>query len=321
MQGRVGDARKVLLLVSNTPQEAEKRLKEIKIAANIDDINSIDQDIVQVPHKTRTGQGALKQLFWKPTPYVRRVLIIAIGVHVFQQMSGIEGILLYSPRIYERAGITQKSKLLLATVGLGISEAIFTCVSTFLLDKVGRRVLLLISAGGSVLSLLGLAICLSIVESDTYNGVVPIWAASFTIVVTYFFVAFNQIGMGPATWVYSCEIFPLRLRAQGLGVSVVVNRTMNVVVVTTFISIYEKITMGGTLFMFTGITMLAWFFYYFFLRETKGRSLEDIEIMFGEDYYKSEIELKPDEKENSNVELSKSVEKENNDDGVGTSSV
>ncbi|KAK7406662.1 hypothetical protein VNO78_08291 [Psophocarpus tetragonolobus] len=285
MQGRVGEARKVLLLVSNTKEEAEQRLKEIKLAAGIDE-KSI-QDTVEVPKKTRSGAGALKELFYKPSPPVRRILIAAIGVHVFQQVCGIEGFLLYSPRVFERTGIIDKNKLLLATVGMGISQAVFTFVSAFLLDKVGRRILLLISAGGVVLTLLGLGVCMTMVEQSKEK---QLWAISCTVVFTYIFVAFVAIGIGPVTWVYSSEIFPLRLRAQGLGVGVTVNRITNVVVVSTFISIYKKITMGGSFFMYTGITALAWWFYYS-LPETKGRSLEDMESIF-EKISKSEMQMK-----------------------------
>jgi len=274
MQGRVGEAKKVLLLVSNTKEEAEQRLQEIKKAAGIDEKST--QDIVEVPRKSRSGAGALKELFWKPSPSVRRILIAAIGVHVFQQICGVEGVLLYSPRVFERAGMVGKSNLLLATVGMGIIQALFTFISAFLLDKVGRRILLLISAGGGVVTLLGLGVCMAMVEHSKEKQV---WAISSVIVFTYIFVAFVGIGMGPVTWVYSSEIFPLRLRAQGLGVSVTVNRVSNVLVVTSFISIYKRITMGGSFFMYSGITALAWCFYYS-LPETKGRSLEDMEEIF-----------------------------------------
>ncbi|CAJ1930049.1 unnamed protein product [Sphenostylis stenocarpa] len=287
MQGRVGEAKKVLLLVSNTKEEAEQRLKEIKVAAGIDE--KCTQDIVEVPKKTRSGAGALKELFWKPSPPVRRILIAAIGVHVFQQICGIEGILVFSPRVFEKTGIIGKSNLLLATVGIGISQAVFTFISAFLLDRVGRRILLLISAGGVVVTLLGLGVCMTMLEHSKEK---QLWAISFIIVFTYICVAFVAIGIGPVTWVYSSEIFPLRLRAQGLGVGVTVNRISSVVVVSSFISIYKKITIGGIFFMYAGITALAWWFYYF-LPETKGRSLEDMETIF-EKNSKSEIQMKLD---------------------------
>ncbi|XP_014522487.1 probable polyol transporter 3 [Vigna radiata var. radiata] len=200
---------------------------------------------------------------------MRKILIAAIGVHVFQQICGVEGILLYSPRVFERAGMIGKSNLLLATVGMGISQALFTFLSAFLLDRVGRRILLLISGGGTIVTLLGLGVCMAIVEHSKEK---QLWAVSYIIVFIYIFVAFAGIGFGPITWVYSSEIFPLRLRAQALGVCVTVNRISNVLVVTSFISVYKKIKMSGSLFMYTGITALACWFY-FTLPENEGLGL------------------------------------------------
>ncbi|XP_061342311.1 probable polyol transporter 6 [Gastrolobium bilobum] len=285
MQGRVGEARKVLLLVSNSKEEAEQRLKEIKAAVGIDE--KCTQDIVHVPKKTSSGGGAMKELFCNPYPLpMRRILIAAIRVHVFLMIGGLGGmdppllggILIFSPRIFERTGINDKSKILQATSGMGVSKIIFTIISTFLLDRVGRRILLLITAGGMAVTLLGMGVCLTIVEDCNKEKL--LWAMSFTIIATYIFMAFMSVGVGPVTWVYSSEILPLRVRAQGLAVCVAVNRITNVAVVTSFISIYKKITMGGIFFMFAGINAMAWGFYYSFLPETKGRAIEDMEIIF-----------------------------------------
>ncbi|KAJ1415297.1 Sugar/inositol transporter [Sesbania bispinosa] len=287
MQGRVGEARKVLLLVFNTEEEAEQRLKEIKGAAGIDENST--QDLVQVPKKTRSGEGALKELFCKPPPHVRKIVIAAIGLHVFMQLSGLGAILLYSPRIFERAGIVDKSRILLSTIGIGVSKIVFGLIGIFLVDRVGRRILLLVSAGSMALAPLGLGICLTIVENSKGN---EFWAIGFSIIATYIFMASISIGVGPVTWVYSSEIFPLRLRAQGLAFCVAMNRITNIVVATSFISIYKLISMGGTFFLLTGINALAWWFYYTLLPETKGRSLEEMEIVFGRDS-KSEVQIKP----------------------------
>lgn len=287
MQGRLGDARKVLMLISNSKEEAEQRLKEIKVAVGIDE--KCDQNIVHVPQKTRSGGGALQEMFCKPSKPVKKILIAAIGVHVFQQICGIEGILLYSPRIFEKIGISEKSTLLLATVGIGISQSLFTFLSSFLLDKIGRRILLLVSSGGVVVSWLGLSVCSAILENSQDEE--PLWAITLVIIAIYILVAFVAIGIGPVTWVYSSEIFPLRLRAQGLGICVAVNRVTNVAVVSSFISIFKTITLGGTFFSLVGINVLAWWFYYSFLPETKGRSLEDMETIFGEDS-KEEVQMK-----------------------------
>ncbi|ESW28914.1 hypothetical protein PHAVU_002G028300 [Phaseolus vulgaris] len=277
-QGRVGEARKVLLLVSNAKEEAEQRLKEIKDVVGVD--GSCTLDTVEVPKKTSSGTGALKELFCEASPLVRRILIAAVGLHLFLRIGGSAVILLYSPRVFARTGITDKSTLMLATVGIGVSKVAFAFISIFLSDKFGRKILLLISAVGLSMTMLGLGICLTIVEHSKEK---LFWAPYLTVILTYIFVASMSIGIAPVTWVYSSEIFPLRYRAQGLSVCVIVNRISTVVVVTSFISIYKAITMGGIFFMFSCINVVALLFYSS-LPETKGRSLEDMETVFQRNY-------------------------------------
>ena len=95
------------------------------------------------------------------------------------------------------------------------------------------------------------------------------------------FVAFFSIGMGPIAWVYSSEIFPLKLRAQGTSMGVAVNRLMSGIIGTTFISLYKAMTIGGAFFLFTGIALVSFVFFYTCFPETQGRNLEDMEGLFG----------------------------------------
>lgn len=274
MQGRLRDANNVLLQVSNSKQEAEARFREIKASAGIDE-NCTD-DIIKLPAPAR-GQGVWKELLLRPSPPVRWMLIAAIGIHFFEHATGIEAVVLYGPRIFRKAGITDKNKLLLATVGVGITKTSCICVALLFLDKVGRRKLLLTSVGGATVALAGLGLGLTVAE-HTHGK--PIWALVFSIVATYLYVAFFNLGLAPVTWVYSSEIFPSRLRAQGHSIGVAVNRMMNAVVSMSFISIYKAITIGGAFFMFAGVSVLAWLFFFFLLPETKGRTLEEMEEIF-----------------------------------------
>ncbi|XP_061357243.1 probable polyol transporter 6 [Gastrolobium bilobum] len=273
MHGHLGKAKKVLYQVSNTTQEAELRFKEIKVAAGFDE-NCNDEIVMK---KSNHGEGVWKELLVRPTPSVRWMLIAAIGIHFFEHATGIEAVMLYGPRIFKKAGVTSKDKLLLATIGIGLIKVTFLTIATFLLDKVGRRRLLQISTVGMVCALTVLGFSLTMVDHSNEK---LFWALSLSIVATYTYVAFFNIGLAPVTWVYSSEIFPLRLRAQGASIGVAVNRTMNAVVSMTFISIYNAITIGGTFFMFAGLSVLAWVFFYIFLPETKGRALEDMEMLF-----------------------------------------
>ncbi|KAJ8562500.1 hypothetical protein K7X08_011791 [Anisodus acutangulus] len=136
------------------------------------------------------------------------------------------------------------------TILMGIAKTSFCIVSALFLDNFGRRSMLLLGTIGMAISL---------VSAD---------------------VSFFSIGLGPITWVYSSEIFPIRLRAQGSSLAVSVNRLVSGVVAMTFLTISNKITFAGTFFMLCGVVVLATIFFYFFLPETKGKSLEEIWAIF-----------------------------------------
>ncbi|KAM2621994.1 hypothetical protein TB2_026668 [Malus domestica] len=274
MQGRLAEAKKTLLLVCNSKEEAELRFRDILVAAGIDE--NCNEDVVKVSNTTR-GEGAWKELLLRPKPAVRRIFIAAVGIHFFQHATGIEAVVLYGPRIFKKAGVVGKDKLLLATVGVGVTKLLFIGVATTFLDKAGRRPLLLISTGGMIIALASLGFGLTMAEHSKEKHT---WPLSFSIVATYVFVSFFSIGLGPITWVYSTEIFPLNLRAQGASIGVAVNRLLNATVAMSFISIYKAITIGGAFFMFAGIAVIAWLFFFFFLPETKGRTLEEMEMVF-----------------------------------------
>ncbi|KAJ4962665.1 hypothetical protein NE237_022604 [Protea cynaroides] len=284
MQGRLKDAKEVLLLVSKSKEEAQSRFLDIKVAAGIDE--NCKEDVVIPPKKAATGAGVWKELWIRPTSTVRRILIAACGIHFFQHLTGIEAVVLYSPRIFKKAGVVDKEKLLLATVGVGITKAIFILMTaTCFVDKFGRRRLMLTSVAGVIAALTVLGFCLTMVDHSKKE---LFWALSLSIISVYTYVAFFSIGIGPITWVYTSEIFPLRLRAQGASIGVAINRAMNAAVSMSFISIYEAITIGGAFFMFAGFSTLAGLLFYFFLPETKGKALEEIEMLFTRPGYETQ---------------------------------
>lgn len=276
MQGRLGDAKRVLDRTSDSLEESKLRLADIKEAAGIPE--HCNDDVVEVPKRSH-GEDVWRELLLRPTPAVRHILIAGVGIHFFQQASGIDAVVLYSPRIFKKAGITNKNKLLLATIAVGFVKTVFILVATFFLDRVGRRPLLLSSMAGMVAALGCLGFGLTIVEHHSDDKLM--WALALCIVMVLLYVAFFSIGMGPITWVYSSEIFPLKLRAQGCGLGVAVNRTVSGVISMTFLSLTKAITIGGAFFLYTGVAVVGWVFFYTMLPETRGRTLEDMEILFG----------------------------------------
>ena len=275
MQGRLGEAKRVLDKTSDSPEESRLRLADIKQAAGIPE--HCTDDVVKVSKRSH-GEGVWKELLLRPTPAIRHVLITAIGIHFFQQASGIDAVVLYSPRIFEKAGITSSDHKLLATVAVGFVKTMFILVATFLLDRFGRRPLLLTSVAGMVASLGTLGIALTVIDHSEEKLT---WAVVLSIAMVMAYVATFSIGMGPITWVYSSEIFPLRLRAQGASMGVAVNRVTSGVISMTFISLYEAISIGGAFFLFMSVAAVAWVFFFTMMPETRGRTLEDMDVLFG----------------------------------------
>ncbi|KAF8405195.1 hypothetical protein HHK36_010095 [Tetracentron sinense] len=297
MQGRLGDAKRVLAKTSDSKEEAELRLADIKMAAGIPD--DCTDEIVPKP-KRSNEEAVWKELLLHPTPSVRRALIAAVGIHFFQQSSGIDAVVLYSPRIFKKAGIKRNSHLLLASVAVGFIKTSFILVATFLLDRAGRRPLLLSSVAGMILSLAGLGFGLTVVDHSDKR---QIWAVALCITTVLSYVSFFSIGLGPITWVYSSEVLPLRLRAQGASIGVAVNRVTSGVLAMSFISLYKAITIGGSFFLFAGIAIVAWVFFYTFLPETRGKTLEEMEVLFDGFKWRSFMKKKDKKEETSNGQV------------------
>ena len=129
-----------------------------------------------------------------------------------------------------------------------------------------------------MLSLLTLAGSLTIIEHSEKK---LMWAVGLSIAMVLSYVATFSIGAGPITWVYSSEIFPLRLRAQGAAMGVMVNRVTSGVISMTFLSLSKAMTIGGAFFLFGGIVAAGWIFFYTMLPETRGKTLEEMEGSFG----------------------------------------
>ncbi|CAO2142513.1 unnamed protein product [Urochloa humidicola] len=249
MRGRHGQAHTVLARISDTPAEADLRLEEIKEA-------------VSSAAATQGAGSVWKEMLVQPTKSVRRVLFCVLGLQFFQQASGIEAIVLYSPLVFNHAGMASTAVALGATIAIGVVKMCFILVATFLSDRVGRRPLLLASAAGVAIAAALAAI--SLAASSAAACVASVLA----------FVAAFSVGLGPVVPTYSSEILPLRLRAQGTSLGMAVNRVACGLVTMTFISLADRITMPGCFFMYAGVAVAACAFVYVLLPETSGRSLE-----------------------------------------------
>ncbi|XP_020149514.2 probable polyol transporter 4 isoform X1 [Aegilops tauschii subsp. strangulata] len=262
IQGRTGEARAVLLTVTDTEGEAQERLAEIEESARV----------------TSAGKAVWREIM-RPSPVIRRMLIAGLGVQFFQQATGIDALVYYSPTIFRDAGIATEGHLLAATVAVGLSKTIFIVIAILLVDHVGRKPLLLISTVGITACLAVLAATLSLLA----RGALPGGAAvALAIVTVCGFVAFFSVGIGPINMVLSSEIYPLRLRAQAVGLGLAVNRLTSGAVAMSFLSICNAASVAGAFTAFAAVSALSVAFVHWFVPETSGKTLEEIELLFGE---------------------------------------
>ncbi|XP_008447048.2 putative polyol transporter 2 [Cucumis melo] len=283
MQGQIGKAKWVLDKTSDSIEEAERRLADIKEANGIPSgYSSYEVTPLQVSTRSNQTMKIWKELFLHPTPSIRHILVATIGLHVFQQASMITVIFFfYSSTIVKRLGIKSNNHMLLVIILAGFTKTIFVLVATIMVDRIGRRPLLLTGVAGNMISLIILGFRLTKINHHSQVKFSTYWDIGLCITMILSYVAFFSIGTGPITWVYTSEIFPTKLRAQGVSAGVIVNRVTAGVVTMTFLSISNAITIGGVFYLHAAIAAMSWLFFYLLFPETQGRNLEDMEGLFG----------------------------------------
>ncbi|KAK3404662.1 hypothetical protein EUGRSUZ_K00969 [Eucalyptus grandis] len=264
MKNRVDEARLVLLKTHEDEREAEERLAEIQLAAGTGN------------DARKYGGKAVWQELLCPSPPLRRMLITGIGIQCFQQITGIDAAVIYSPEIFKNAGMKGNSNLLAATVAVGVTKTSFILVAIFLIDKVGRKPLLYVSTIGTTVCLFGVGVSLYLLKEGGAGAAAPLLAILFVCG----YVAFFSVGIGPICWVVSSEIFPLRYRAQAAALGAAGNRVCSGLISMSFLSVSRAITVAGTFFVFAAMSAASVAFVYALVPETRGKSLEQIESLF-----------------------------------------
>ncbi|TYI64425.1 hypothetical protein E1A91_D09G087700v1 [Gossypium mustelinum] len=216
MQNRIEEARTVLLKTYDNTKEVDERLAEIQMAARIVNADKYKEKAVWLE-------------ILNPSPAIKRMLITGCGIQCFQQISGIDATVYYSPTIFKDAGIKGNTELFAATVAVGFTKKMFIFVALFLIDKLGRKPLLYISTIGMTISLFCLSFTLTFLGDQRFGiGLAILFVCSN--------VAFFSVGIGPICWVVSSEIFPLRLRAQASGLGAVGSRVSSGVICMSFLT-------------------------------------------------------------------------------------
>lgn len=260
-----------LILIKFIPESPRwlvlKRGEDFKALAILRIINPLncDEELKAIKASQKESESASAGSGNLFNRQYRTPVFLAVAFAFFNQVSGINAIIYYAPRIFEMAGLGAHSSLL-STVGIGVINFTFTLIAINIIDKVGRRLLMLIGSVGLIGSLLLVAITF---YNQSFSGLaIPIFIMIF--------IAFFAFSQGAVIWVFISEIFPNQVRAKGQTLGSSTHWVMAALVAFCFPYFAEKLGGATTFFFFSAMMVLQLIFVWKFMPETKGRSLEQI---------------------------------------------
>jgi MFS transporter, SP family, galactose:H+ symporter len=252
--GRWDAARHVLERLGRTPREIERELNTHPLRGR----------------GNRQAGEQKKEEAWRELlrPGLRTALVVGVGLAIFQQLIGVNAVIYYTPIIFQDAGVSSANTAILAASFVGVVNVVATVVASLIIDKFGRRPLLL---WGAVI------MTVSLVALGTIFVIGPNKAGYFILLVLCLYIAAFELSFGPIFGLMSAEIFPTRVRAVGSSISTFANWVANLLVSVTFLSLVNGIGQSGTFWLYAAMGMLAFVFCQRMVPETKGKSLEEIE--------------------------------------------
>jgi sugar porter (SP) family MFS transporter len=206
------------------------------------------------------------------TPSVRRALLIAVGFTVLQQVTGINTIIYYGPKIFSLAGIGSDKNAIFATFLVAVVNVLATVIALVLVDRVGRKPLLYWGVSGMALSLFMLSY--SFHHRASLGATLGITATACLMV----YITCFAFSMGPIAWIIVAEVFPLRMRGRGVAAATLGSGAANFVVSITFLSLIKAEGDSLTFLVYGAFCILTLLFVRYIMPETKGRELESISL-------------------------------------------
>ncbi|MEM7024699.1 MAG: sugar porter family MFS transporter, partial [Pseudomonadota bacterium] len=210
------------LVARDQPKDARRVLARLRGS------EEVDHELADIRHslgQKSEGFGALI------APAVRPVLMIGVVLAILQQVTGINTVYYYAPTIVEDAGLLNDESLLFATVGLGVVTVLATMVSMWLVDRAGRRPLLLVSLVGMAVTLAALALVFG------QSSLPHVASGRIAVAAMMLYVIFFSIGLGPVFWLLIAEIYPLNVRAPAMSIATVINWGSNMIVAALFLTL------------------------------------------------------------------------------------
>jgi sugar porter (SP) family MFS transporter len=253
------------LIAQGREDEAREVLHRVRAEGDI------DAEIAEV----RELSGRKSSFREVLSPAVRNVMIIGVALAVFQQITGINTVIYYAPTLLASAGLGT-SAALLANVVNGAVNVLMTIVAIRLLDRTGRRPLLLTGTTGMAVGMIVVALTFLLGGGHLRGGAAYIAIAGLLIYTGSF-----AVGLGPVFWLLISEIYPVKIRGQAMSVATMANWGANFVVAVSFLTLLGAIGNAGTFFSFAGLSIVAVVYFQRKVPETRNRSLQDIERDLG----------------------------------------
>lgn len=261
-QGREKEGKDILTRI-NGETEAEKEVKDI--------------------HRTlHREEGSYKELL---APGMRIALLIGILLPLFSQLSGINAIIYYGPRILNDAGLSINDAVA-SQIIMGVAIVLFTFIAIWKVDQIGRRILYLVGTAGATISLFLTGLCFY-VEVNT---------GMLLLISALSFLAFFSFSIGPLKFVIASEIFPNKIRGRALGISILTMWVTDAIVGQLMPVSLSELGTSGTFWVFAGFCFIAFWVVYYLVPETKGKTLEEIQLMWSGHQLKQEAVIKEEKK-------------------------
>ncbi len=259
----------LLLLIPESPRWLMKKNQKVRALDILERMNGKKADkaeLHEILNLQEDQSVSWKELFQSS---LKLPFIIGVVLAALQQITGINAIMYYTPEILKQSGANTDSALI-QTVLVGVVNLVFTLIALWIIDKVGRKVLLV--AGGSVMT-----VCLFVVGYAFNAGHLSGYWILFFILL---YVAAFAVSFGPVVWVMISEIFPTRIRARATAVATLCLWVADFLVSQTFPMLLDSIGASATFWLYAAISAFTVFFCAKLIPETKGKSLEQVELLW-----------------------------------------
>lgn len=261
-----------LLALPESPRWLVLRGREAEAATALRRLRGRDWDteaeivaIRAIAARETSANRGVSELF---SPWMRPALVVGAGLFFLQQLSGINAVIYYAPTIFSHAGLGSESTRVLATVGVGLVNFLVTILAMGLIDRLGRRSLLVMGFAGTAATLLLIA------AGAALPGLLPPWVMVLALLA---YIASFAISLGPLPHLMMSEVFPLSVRGAGMSLASVSNWGFNFLVVLLFPVLLNGIGLAGVFGMFGIVCLAGIVFTAARVPETRGVSLEHIE--------------------------------------------